>query len=500
LTERLVWRPPWYVWVALALAIVAVIHVRVPGLLHGDSMPMVLLGAVAAVLLAMVLWEQPPAMMMCAAIVLTVFSGDWGELGIPGVPLDRIAMAAVVLALLLRAPGAARVPRLRVKAVHLLLALVVLYVTASAAVSGTLFTETGFLKLFDNLGVVPYLMLLLAPAIFAGQREREMLLKTLIVLGAYLGLTAIFEAIGPKSLVFPHFIAEVGTETGFEQAAGPFKEPITEGFACFACGVAAVIATYQLRTRGWRWFAGVVAVISVVGCFSTLERGVWIAATAGLLAAMLAEPRLRRWLIPAAVTCVVVIGGALLVSPTLSEHATARAEDKVSVWDRENQTATALRMIAAHPLLGVGWDKYTSDSLEYFRQSPTYPMTGFSDRNIPLPLHDSYLAFAVEIGLVGALLWVISLVWGIGGAIALRVPEALRPWRLGLIAIGVFFCVLAAFDPLQQPFTMILLWVWAGVVMSSGVGGLPKEDRRAGERDAEASRPGGLSVAEVAGA
>jgi hypothetical protein len=80
------------------------------------------------------------------------------------------------------------------------------------------------------------------------------------------------------------------------------------------------------------------------------------------------------------------------------------------------------------------------------------------------------------------------------------VPEALRPWRLGLIAIGVFFCVLAAFDPLQQPFTMILLWVWAGVVMSSGVGGLPKEDRRAGERDAEASRPGGLSVAEVAGA
>lgn len=465
--ERAVWRPPWYAWAVAGMVSLALIQSRAPALLHGDSVPITLIAVTAVLIAAAAVWELPPAVMMCAAIVLAVFSGNWEELGIPGLPLDRVAMAGVILALLLRAPGAARVPRVRIKGVHLLLALIVVYVAVSAAVSGTLLSETGFLKLFDNLGVIPYLMLLLAPAIFAGERERNMLLGTLVALGAYLGLTAIFESIGPHSLVFPHYITNVGNASGNEQAAGPFGATITEGFACFSCGVAAAIAVYQWRTRRWRWFAGGVVVVSVVGCFLTLERGVWIAAGAGLLAAMLAAPNLRRWLLPATVTCGLVIGGVLLISPTLSEHASARVEDRLSVWDRQNQTATALRMIAAKPLFGVGWDRYTSESLDYFRQSPDYPMTGFSDRNVPLPLHDSYLAFAVEIGLVGALLWIVALLWGVGGAILHRGPDALRPWRLGLVAIAVFFCVLAAFDPLQQPFTMIVLWLWAGVVLAT---------------------------------
>jgi putative inorganic carbon (hco3(-)) transporter len=494
LTERVVWRPPWYAWAIVGIAALALVHARAPALLEGRTAPLTLTGVLALLIIAIAVWELPPAVLMCAAIVLTVFSGNWEELGIPGLPLDRVAMAGVILALVLHAPGAARVPRLKVKGVHLLLALVVIYVTVSAAAAGTLFTETGFLKLFDNLGAIPFLMLLLAPAVFAGRRERDMLLGTLVVLGAYLGLTAIFEAIGPHALVFPHYIANVGNAVGDEQAAGPFKATITEGFACFACGVAAVIAVYQWRTPRWRCFAGLVVVISLSGCFLTLERGVWIAAAAGSLAAMLAAPELRRWLLPLAVTCGLVIGGALVVSPALSEHASARVEDRLSVWDRKNQTATALRMIAANPLLGVGWDRYTSDSLEYFRQSPAYPMTGFSDRDIPLPLHDSYLAFAVEIGLVGALLWVASLLWGVGGAIFSRGPDSLRPWRLGLVAIAVFFCVLAAFDPLQQPFTMIVLWVWAGVVLAPDVSERqPSSDR---ERSPRASA---ISAAQTAG-
>jgi putative inorganic carbon (hco3(-)) transporter len=495
LIERAVWRPPWYAWAMVALASLALIHSRAPALLHGDSTPITLIGVFAALIVAVAVWELPPAVMMCAAIVLTVFSGNWEELGIRGLPLDRIAMAGVVLALLLRAPGAARVPRLRVKGVHLLLALNVAYVAVSAAVSGTLLSETGFLTLFDNLGVIPYLMLLLAPAIFAGQHERDMLLWTLVALGAYLGVTAIFESIGPHSLVFPHYIANLGNASGDEQAAGPFGATITEGFACFSCGVAAAIAVYQWRTRRSRWFARFVVVISVIGCFLTLERGVWIAAGAGLLAALLAAPNLRRWVVPVVVLCGLVIGGVLLVSPTLSEHASARVEDRLSVWDRQNQTATALRMIAARPLFGVGWDRYTGDSLEYFRQSPDYPMTGFSDRNVPLPLHDSYLAFAVEIGLIGALLWILGLLWGVGGAILHRGPDVLRPWRLGLLAIAVFFCVLAAFDPLQQPFTMIVLWVWAGVVLASEARQTPSQDLRQRAPDVQlVSAVGGAGV------
>jgi O-antigen ligase len=117
--------------------------------------------------------------------------------------------------------------------------------------------------------------------------------------------------------------------------------------------------------------------------------------------------------------------------------------------------------------LGFGWDSYARVSADYFRQAGDYPMTGFSTSSNPLPLHDSYLSNAVELGLVGSLLWLGSLVWGLGGAAACRVPAELRPWRLGLIAIAVFFCVLAFFDPLQQNFTELLLWSWAGLVLAA---------------------------------
>jgi O-antigen ligase len=165
------------------------------------------------------------------------------------------------------------------------------------------------------------------------------------------------------------------------------------------------------------------------------------------------------------------VGGVLLVAPTVTGRASERTADKTSVWDRQNQTAAGLRMIAARPLFGFGWDRYKQDSLDYFRQASTYPMTGFSKGELPLPLHNSYLSNAVELGLVGALLWLAALFWGIGGAIVLGSAPELRPWRLGLIALAVFFLVIAFFDPLQQTFTQLSLWVWAGVVMAGACAG-----------------------------
>jgi O-antigen ligase len=221
-------------------------------------------------------------------------------------------------------------------------------------------------------------------------------------------------------------------------------------------------------------------VISALGVFLSLERGVWIAAAAGVVAVGLAAPELRRRLVPAAVTCALLVGGALVLFPSVAGNATQRTADKLPVWDRQNQTAAALRMIAAKPLLGFGWGNYANVSADYFRQPSDYPMTGFSTSDNPLPLHDSYLSNAVELGLLGAMLWLGSLIWGLGGAVVARVPAELRPWRLGLIAIAVFFCVLAFFDPLQQNFTGLLLWSWAGLVL----GARP----RAQERPIEATR------------
>lgn len=489
ITKRAVWCPPPYAWILIGLVALALTPEIVPGRLKGHWLFITPCVIVAGVLVARKLWELPPFVTMCAAIVLTIFSGAWSQMGLGGLPFDRLLVVMVLLMFFLRAPGIAHTPRLQIRNVHLLLCVAIIYVLISAVAAGTLTNETAFLSLIDQVGVMPYLIFLVAPAVFAGQRERNILLATLVVLGAYLGLTAIFESLGPHSLVFPRYIVNVDTATPGGRAYGPFQGSVAEGFATFACAVAGVMAFAKWQGPLKRGFAVAVAVVCILGCFLTLERGVWIAAAAGIAVTALATREGRRWLIPIALACTFLIGGALLISPSLASKTSARAYDEQSVWDRQNQTSAGIRMLQAKPLFGFGWGRYTSDSLPYFRQANAYPMNGYQlsqldDYDIgvgsfekPLPLHDTYLSFAVELGMIGALLWLASLLWGVGGAIFSSGPADLRSWKLGLLAIAVFFLAVGVVNPYQAPFPALLLWLWAGVAL--GGASLQAQEQRA---------------------
>src|ERR1035437_10353899 len=274
---RAVWRPQWSAWMLLGLAALAAILAAKPRLLTGHWLILTPCLLVAGLVAVRRLWDLPPAVTMCGAALLTVFSGGWRQVGLGGIPLNRLLIVLVLIAVFLRAPGIAHTPRLQFRNVHLLLCLTVLYVLASAAASGTLTTEAGFLSLIDQVGVVPYLMFLVAPAVFAGERERNLLLAALVGLGIYLGFTAIFESLGPHSLVFPHYIVHVDEILPEARAGGPFQSSTAEGFATFACATAAVIAFIQWRGLRRRYFAATSVVVCALGCFLTLERGVWFA-------------------------------------------------------------------------------------------------------------------------------------------------------------------------------------------------------------------------------
>ena len=312
-----------------------------------------------------------------------------------------------------------------------------------------------------------------------------MLLVTLVGLGAYLGLTAIFESLGPHSLVFPSYIRGVDAESlGAVKVSGPFQSPTAMGSACFACAAAGAIALRQWRGRAAQLLAGFVVATCIFSCFLTLERGVWIAAILAALAVALATRGGRRWLAPGIAISLVALVGVFAISPSLSQKASERATYKQSLWDRQNQTAAGLRMVGAKPLFGFGLGRYETESVEYFRQPADYPMTGYVHDiviGVPdpiLPLHDTYLSYAVELGLVGGLLWLASILWATGAAIFSPGPEALRPWKLGLLAIAAFFLVVCVVDPHTAPFPMVLMFVWAG--LATGAKPLPARDRPAG--------------------
>jgi O-antigen ligase len=440
--------------------------------------------AVVGILALRRLWQLPPAVAMCAAIGLTVFSGGWSQMGLPGAPLNRLLIAFAILQILLRAPGAAAMPRIQIRNVHLLMGLTVLYALGSAAASGALGSKDGFLQLFDVFGLTPFLLFVVAPAVFAGQRERNLLLVTLVGLGAYLGLTAIFESLGPHSLVFPSYIRDLDAQSlGAVKASGPFQSPTAMGSACFACAAAGAIALRQWQGQAARLLAGFVAVVCTFGCFLTLERGVWIATILATALTALATQSGRRWLLPGIAISLVTLIGVFAISPSLSQNASERATYKQSLWDRQNQTAAGLRMVEAKPLFGFGLDSYRSESVDYFRQPSDYPMTGYVHDiviGVPdpiLPLHNTYLSYAVELGLVGGLLWLASILWATGAAIFSPGPAALRPWKLGLLAISAFFLVVCVVDPHTAPFPMVLMFVWAG--LATGTKPLPARGRTA---------------------
>jgi O-antigen ligase len=470
MATRAVWRPPWYCWCMLGLVGLAGMYALYPSRFEGHWLILSPLLVLVGTLTMRRLWEMPPAITMCGAIVLTVFSGGWSQIGLGGLPLNRLLIAIALAQVFLRAPGAAHLPPLRLRNVHLLMAATILYALGSAAAAGTLTHETSFFLLFDVLGLAPYFLFLVTPSVFATPRERDLLLITLVGLGGYLALTTFLESVGPHSLVFPSYIANSdAVRPGILKPGGPFQSPVENGFANFACMVAAAMAFLRWRGQPRGRLALVVGVACALACFLTLERGVWIAAPVAAVVTAFCTPSGRRLLLPGLVVAVIALGAVLTVFPALSQRTSERASAEQSVWDRKNMTAAGLRMVSARPLFGFGWERYESDSLDYFRQAPSYPMTGYTPvitiglPEVLQPLHNTYLAYAVELGLIGMLLWLVSLLWAVGGAIFTRGSADLRPWKLGLLAVSVFFLVVSFVDPHQLPFPVVLLMIWAGV-------------------------------------
>jgi putative inorganic carbon (hco3(-)) transporter len=418
--------------------------------------------ALALAAAAYVLWQLPVIYVFCAGLVLSIFSGNWEAMGLPGFPFlpDRFLLIGALFMVALRAPGARNRPALRLTPAHWLLALTVLYVTVSAAAAGTLGDTEATFALVDRLGAIPFLMLLAAPLIVRTDRDRNILLTALVALGAYLGLVALFEAVG-ANLVFPHYIIDPDVGTFDGRARGPFTSPVTFGFALFGCAVAAAVAVATHPQPSVRRIAWLVVPLCTLGCFFTLERGVWIATVMGGIAAALTSRQLRSRMVPVTVVAVLAVGAAITLVPDLESRTQERTQTTLSVWDRQNQNAAAMRMIADRPLFGFGWARASQDGLPYFRQADSYPMTGFN-----IEFHNVYLSHAVELGLVGFSLWLLAQAVALGAALTGRIPGELQPWRTGLLALVMFMVVVSLFNPLGQNYAGLLLWTWAGVVLA----------------------------------
>jgi putative inorganic carbon (HCO3(-)) transporter len=437
----------------LALAVIALGPRQGGAAVHAYEVGAAALCAAVAGALAI---AARPSWTLSVGLGLTVFSSHWHEIGIP-LPFDRLMVGCGILSLLARERLVDR-DALRTRPIDWLLAVVALYAVCSSILAGTIGQSLARYALLDRFSLIGFVLFFVAPKAFRQERDRALLLRTLVIVGFYLGVTAFMEKAGLRSLVLPRYIADPSVGIHFGRARGPFTEAAANGLALFGCGVAAAMAAARWRDRRARRFAAAVVLLCGLGLLLTETRAVWIAAGAGALVALASSRRTRRYAIPALAAAAVAVVVVLAAFPSLRASVTERTNDQQPLWDRKNSNAAALRMIDAKPLFGFGWGRFASDSPDYYRQAFDYPLTGV--RNV----HNVYLANAVELGLLGGGLWLLACLVAIGGAILRRGPPPLRDWRIGLIAVAVSYAVVGMTTPLGYPFSALLMWTWAGLV------------------------------------
>jgi putative inorganic carbon (hco3(-)) transporter len=259
--------------------------------------------------------------------------------------------------------------------------------------------------------------------------------------------------------VWPKYILDDAVGVTHGRGRGPFAAADANGLALLACSAAALIGFREWRNRWVRYACLAVAVVGIAGTFLTLTRSVWIGTAAAGIVTMLAYRELRPFTIPVAAGAYAAVMLSLAVVPGLAKRADERQHAERPIWDRKNSNAAALRMLGDQPLFGFGWNQYNAKNGKYFIQAKNYPLTGQR-----YPLHNVYLSNAVELGVIGATLWLAAVLAAIGGGIFRRGPPELRPWRIGLTAIGIQWVAVSALAPFPYSFPNLLLWTWAGVV------------------------------------
>jgi len=404
-------------------------------------------------------WNQDlPAYVLCFAgqVFWNMFAGNSKLLGFPIGP-DRLLFGLGVVLLLLD-PVALRQQQLRLRPVHLAGVAVVLIAAGSAMSHGT-FGKNGFYAWLDQL-TIPLLMFVLAPIVFRTPARRDLLLRVLVVIGCYLGLTAIFEVVGPHALVYPRFILDPNVGIQFGRARGPFTESEADGLAMVQCAFAAALAATRLPGK-WKPVSILTVGLCSIGVLLTLTRSVWVGSALGVAVVCLLTPALRKYLVPLALGFAVVIGVVLSVLPSVRNDASARAGTTRSVWDRQNTDAAALRILERHPLDGVGWVRFELVSEDWVRQAHGYPIT-----NIDIAVHNVALGRAAELGLPAAGLWVFSVLAGPCLVFLRRRPPGdLAGWAI--VSMGGTACWLVAINlsPVPYPLPNLLIWLISGIAL-----------------------------------
>ena len=248
---------------------------------------------------------------------------------------------------------------------------------------------------------------LLIPIVYWAVRERRHVfwIFAVFVAGAQLsvlwGLTHGREAGGAAA-------AQVGRLTGANVEANALATLLV---VCAVLASALVLAAR--RSSIARTAALVAALTAMASFFGTFSRGGFIALGAAIIAGLVYGGRSRPALV------ILVVAAALVGSVFLRET----TSDAVARLTSSNTSGRAdiwrlgLRMVKAHPVVGVGSGNYTTAEPHYLLVSPGAIERADLLIDRPLVAHNIYLHVLAEMGVIGLALFLSVLGFSIGAAV-----------------------------------------------------------------------------------
>jgi O-antigen ligase len=265
----------------------------------------------------------------------------------------------------------------------------------------------------------------------AVRSERDVLL---IVAALIVGtLLSVLIGLAGGSLGDPATSVETATSTEGRLQGGADDPNFLAAYIVVAM---VLVATLRPRLPGIARMAIPLALaVLVAGLFATQSRGGVLAAVAALVAALALFPGGRRVIVAGAL--VFALAGVAYVSaePSAHERLTTAAADRGN--GREDLWRVAGRMVADHPLAGVGLANFPVRSREYVREPGALQFVELIAER-PHEAHNTYLQVLAEAGLIGLGLFIAVIAAAISSAVrAARRFDAVGAGALGRLARGV---------------------------------------------------------------
>ncbi|MDP8229686.1 MAG: O-antigen ligase family protein [Candidatus Gorgyraea atricola] len=336
--------------------------------------------------------------------------------------------------------------------------------------TGSLVKQGGGLGIGELLTgyLVPFFMFYVSQHVFDTPEKRNVFIKFIVVLGAYLCLTAFFEHFNVHSLIWPKYILDPAVGIHFERARGPFLQAAVNGTALgFVLTSSFFFILKPDSKSSWRHLSWVLLALAPIAIFFTYTRATWIAGIMGFTAIMLFAMRHKKkiFLIITIALCLLTAVSLFFILDDDTMHVAARrAGNENPVYDRLNLYIASMNMFMDHPVLGVGFGRFSKHVMRYYEN-----IEGIPFRAAELVQHDTFIGILAEMGIAGFALILSIYFLILSKSIRLYKSLARKPGEKAMVA--VFWAIMAVFvvnslfiEMKYFEFVNSLFFIFAGII------------------------------------